>query len=244
MGKKGKPNEDLTNGNEFGKRLEAIRKSIGDTQKTFGGKLGVSSGSISHYESGERKPDIDFLQRLYFYFDGQFSFEFLLGLTNNARHENEMLEELYGLTDVACRWLDEDPEIGKIISSILDHKGFSGLLDAYKSVARHWGSFNETEKGYISFLISDCLNHIIFTSLSTAWRDSLTPEDIEEIQKGLERVEERLKVSKEEFEKREEERIIDRELAWQDSSKARESIEKDKMSVAKYFDDIVWWRHE
>lgn len=159
----------------FAKRLKELRETAGLTQAQLASELKVSRGAISYYEKGERTPDIEFLDSLAMYFD--IPLDFAMGYTDNIKEEYRDMYEFYGLTDEACDELDSNPEIGRLISAILSHKDFYALESIFEGVIENHKSFDVSQMGYISFLISDSLTKIIFDSL-WALRDlSLTPEE-------------------------------------------------------------------
>ena len=49
---------------EFCKRIREARKLAGLTQKQLGERLGVSESAVAQYESGQRVPKVDTLQRI------------------------------------------------------------------------------------------------------------------------------------------------------------------------------------
>ncbi|MEZ7793930.1 helix-turn-helix domain-containing protein [Niallia circulans] len=61
----------------FPERLRQLRKSANISQQTLGNAMNVTKVSISGYETGNRKPDTDTLQKLADYFD--VSTDYLLG---------------------------------------------------------------------------------------------------------------------------------------------------------------------
>ncbi|HEO8422653.1 helix-turn-helix domain-containing protein [Niallia sp. FSL W8-0635] len=61
----------------FPERLRYLRKSANISQQTLGDAMNVTKVSISGYETGNRKPDTDTLQKLADYFD--VSTDYLLG---------------------------------------------------------------------------------------------------------------------------------------------------------------------
>lgn len=193
----------------FAKRLKQIRETAGLTQEQFAKELGVSRGTISYYEKGERTPDIEFLNSLYDYFQCTVPFDFLLGNTDNIKEEHRNMYDFYGLTDKACDILDRHPELGHIISVMLEHEDFFVFSRSFEYVINQYKSFNKCELGYISYLITDCLNHIIYDSLIVLREFSLTDEErkehqylYEKAQKEIDELLKKLDLEKEEDKKR------------------------------------------
>lgn len=76
------------NENILGERLKDCRKRLELTQQEVAEKLGVTSASISSWESGARRPDFEMLTSISKLYD--VSFDYLLGKTsikNNALKE-------------------------------------------------------------------------------------------------------------------------------------------------------------
>jgi len=64
----------------FSKRLRALRKKKKLTMKEFGEKFSLAESTISGYENGNRKPDMDILSKFADFFN--VSTDYLLGRTN------------------------------------------------------------------------------------------------------------------------------------------------------------------
>ena len=166
---------------QFAKRLKELRDTAGLTQAQLAEELKVSRGAISYYEKGERTPDIEFLDSLARYF--MLPYDFILGATNNIKSEHKNMFESYGLTDIACDKLDCSPEksLGRLISTILEHKNFLSLKYAIEKIIKNYRSFNCNELGYISFLLTDTLNRIIFDAIDVLIDSQFTPEEKEKL---------------------------------------------------------------
>lgn len=72
-------------------RLKSLRKSKKLTQKQLAEKINVTHVSISGYESGNRSPDTDTLQRLADFFG--VSTDYILGRTDNPTLTPEEQDE-------------------------------------------------------------------------------------------------------------------------------------------------------
>ncbi len=79
---------------QFSKRLRALREEKGLNQSELAESLGVSRGSVSFYENGDRTPDIDFLYKVSSYF--QVSTDYLLGISNAKSPEYHHFVEQSG----------------------------------------------------------------------------------------------------------------------------------------------------
>ncbi|GGB41375.1 hypothetical protein GCM10011409_18610 [Lentibacillus populi] len=67
----------------FGERLRELRKEKKLTMKELGKIFSLAESTISGYESGTRKPDIDQVKKFADYFDVQT--DYLLGRSNNKK---------------------------------------------------------------------------------------------------------------------------------------------------------------
>lgn len=72
----------------FKKRLTMLRKSKKLTQIELAKMLGISRGSLSMYEIGQREPDFAMLRRIADFFN--ISTDYLLGRTNEMTHSEHM----------------------------------------------------------------------------------------------------------------------------------------------------------
>ena len=75
----------------LGTRLKALRNERKLTQKQLAEKINVTHVSISGYESGNRTPDTDTLQRIADFFE--VSTDYLLGRTDNLAISQEDKDE-------------------------------------------------------------------------------------------------------------------------------------------------------
>lgn len=65
----------------FGSRLRELRKNNGLTMKELGKKFSLAESTISGYENGNRKPDLEMIDAFANYF--KVSSDYLLGRTDN-----------------------------------------------------------------------------------------------------------------------------------------------------------------
>ena len=216
---------------KFSKRLKEIRETAGLTQEQLANELNVSRGAISYYEKGSRTPDIEFLDSLSEYFD--LPFDFLMGYTDNVKEVHRNMYEFYGLTDGACEELDRNPEIGHLISTILESEDFFPLKRLLQGYIKNYNTFNYNQLGYISFLITDVLSKIIRDSLRVLLDMQLTPEErssleleVENTEKRLEELEKLLKEQQAQIEKRIESDIKIMEQDEKENAIRYSSIEK------------------
>ena len=190
--------------NCFAKRLKEVREAAGMTQAQLASELNVSRGAISYYEKGERTPDIEFLDSFSDYFN--IPLDFAMGFTDNLKVEHRNMYELYGLSDAACNELDQTPEIGHLISEIIEHKSFFDLLCLYRGIIKNYDSFDTTQCGYIAFLISDTLNKIILDSINNLHYAQYTEEQLDALRTHWKATNEELDKILKEYDRREAER--------------------------------------
>ena len=81
----------MINLNKFPERLKEIRESKGLTMAELSRKIGsISQGSLSHYEAGTRKPGLEILMELAYFFNC--SIDYLAGRTDYKSQE-ELLKK-------------------------------------------------------------------------------------------------------------------------------------------------------
>lgn len=92
----------------FPKKLKELREGAGLNQSQLADKLGVSRGSISFYENGERVPDIEFLAGVAKYFS--VSADWLIGPSTVKSPDVDLRRvcEYTGLTEEAVKHLHCD----------------------------------------------------------------------------------------------------------------------------------------
>ena len=103
----------------IGERLEQLRIKNGLKQQELADMFGLSSGTISFYESEQRKPDIDFIVAIAKYFD--VSTDYLLGLTNAIDKENIDISKVTGLNDFSLTILEQSlKETNNAAAEVID----------------------------------------------------------------------------------------------------------------------------
>ncbi len=119
----------------FAKRLKALREEKKISQDTLAKELGISRGSVSFYENGDRTADIETLEKVSKYFGVPVSY--LLGYTNAKKNKNIDIGEVIGLSDSSIerlRSLKRNSPLGiKYINSIIESPPFTALLMAINS---------------------------------------------------------------------------------------------------------------
>lgn len=101
----------------FSERFKTLRESAGLNQSQLAEKLGVSRGSISYYENGDRIPDIEFLYKTSKFFN--VSYDFLLGGKPNSERS---IEDRLSLTSEAIDAIE-------LLSRTVDIKTGASLAD-------------------------------------------------------------------------------------------------------------------
>ena len=103
----------------IGERLKQLRIKNGLKQQELADMFGLSSGTISFYESEQRKPDIDFIVAIAKYFD--VSTDYLLGLTNAIDKENIDISKVTGLNDFSLTILEQSlKETNNVAAEVID----------------------------------------------------------------------------------------------------------------------------
>ena len=103
----------------IGERLKQLRIKKGLKQQELADMFGLSSGTISFYESEQRKPDIDFIVAVAKYFD--VSTDYLLGLTNATDKENIDISKVTGLNDFSLTILEQSlKETNNAAAEVID----------------------------------------------------------------------------------------------------------------------------
>lgn len=103
----------------IGERLKQLRIKNGLKQQELADMFGLSSGTISFYESEQRKPDIDFIVAIAKYFD--VSTDYLLGLTNATDKENIDISKVTGLNDFSLTILEQSlKETNNAAAEVID----------------------------------------------------------------------------------------------------------------------------
>ena len=94
---------------EVGKRLKALRESIGISQVKMAEAIGSTQSSINRYENGQSTPPVELFRRYADYFD--VSLDYIFGRTDNPQgklYEGKMkIEKVY-------------PEMDKFIEMCFD----------------------------------------------------------------------------------------------------------------------------
>lgn len=91
----------------FGSRLRSLRKKTGLTMKELGSKFNLAESTISGYENGARKPDIEIMEKIADYFE--VSIDYLLGRAT----DQEQFTDGRSLFQGADQYTEEELEIAR-----------------------------------------------------------------------------------------------------------------------------------
>lgn len=111
----------------FSDRLRNIRESLGLTQNEFSKRLNISRVSLTHYEAGDRTPDIDFLTRLHQ--ETGISIYYLLGLTDSKDDALATVQKDTGLSEKALTHFSNNPISAKVINHIVECGAMKSFSD-------------------------------------------------------------------------------------------------------------------
>ncbi len=95
----------------LGKRIKKLREQNKISQKDFAQKIKVSNVVLSRYESDERRPDYETLERIADYFE--VSVDYLLGRTDIKSVKNIIIDkdfEAFANDPELQKWYKELPE--------------------------------------------------------------------------------------------------------------------------------------
>lgn len=91
----------------LGKRLRSLRESQDIKQNEFANKIGISNVVLSRYESGERRPDYETLEKIADYFN--VTTDYLLGRSNTPNLSEEDEFQAFKNNPDLERWYKELP---------------------------------------------------------------------------------------------------------------------------------------
>ncbi|QVY60973.1 helix-turn-helix domain-containing protein [Cytobacillus gottheilii] len=98
---------------EFGQRLRSLRKERKLTSKQLGEKFKLAESTISGYETGARKPDIELVKSFAHFFE--VSTDYILGESNEREKEkkniNSAFHDYENITEEEKDYLDLQLEI-------------------------------------------------------------------------------------------------------------------------------------
>lgn len=164
-----------------GARLKEIRIRLGYTQLELADRIGCSRVAYAYYEAGKRPPDINFLFSLQALTG--YSFDYLLGNTDNTTIETAGLDKLIGLSERSLEVLKTKERVSATIKRLLESDTIvrlSGSLSVFNRFTAylHLGvnsgfSEDELEK-------CDAKTESYFSSAISLLRDIFTAENAED----------------------------------------------------------------
>jgi len=194
----------------FADRLKQLREVAGLSQAALAEGLGVSRGSISFYENGERIPDIVFLDKVAEFFGGV-PLDYLLGYVHNKTPENIDIGLRLGLSDKAIENLSDARYDTELLSLMIENEHFEELMDClsrYMFVSvdttlapfiKHYDAvlemdFNSYIMGeYFKSIVKEIRSHVRGREIME--REGINPNDPASIQRYLDRSAEWLKAA-------------------------------------------------
>lgn len=195
----------MGNVDTLSRRLRELREETGLSQALLAEELGVSRGSISYYENGDRTPDVDFLSKAKEYFG--VDYEYLLGESSirNHRDRTSIEASIEHLPESKrnsifhfVRMLIQCAELYNHTDS-LDSIGFFELLtadittyiEAYKSIPHDLGKYDDKTVmlRFLDKTIHTNVPHIMYSlsryHLSKELEDMKTQKNVGEDSNGL-----------------------------------------------------------
>lgn len=106
----------------LGERIKELRKKKGVTQKELALYLGVSDRAVGYYESGQRTPPPDILQKIADFF--HVSVDYLLGRT-----------DVYNPTDEITEAVSDDPELLEFWNELKEREDLKLLFKQTKKLS-------------------------------------------------------------------------------------------------------------
>ena len=94
---------------EVGKRLKALRESIGISQVKMAEAIGSTQSSVNRYENGQSSPSVELLRRYADYFD--VSMDYIFGRTDNPQGK---------LYEYKPKIQQSDPQMQKFVEMCFD----------------------------------------------------------------------------------------------------------------------------
>lgn len=100
----------------FAKRIKKLREEQDLTQRELGDRTGLSPASIGFYERNSRNANSENIEKLCRYFN--VSADYLLGLTNNRKPVNKLIQDLSNIP----------PEIYKLLNIIKEDDIYKDII--------------------------------------------------------------------------------------------------------------------
>lgn len=162
---------------EFGEKLKLLREEQRLSQKEVADNIGVSRNTLSHYENGERKADIEIAVNAANFFS--VSLDYLFGIGYRKKEKNH--ESLYDyFSEKSLDFLGSE-HARNFVNTILSHPYSQQISDMLYAI-HYKPLINSYEINYISRLISDLLYSMVVYVNKEAYQLRPMPEqEIEEL---------------------------------------------------------------
>lgn len=167
----------------FPERIRQIRENLGLSQNEFSKRLSISRVSLTHYEAGDRTPDIEFLKRLHH--ETGFSLYYLLCLTDSKDDTLATAQRDTGLNEETIEVLSQNPLYQRVIEKLVCSPSFDRL--AILAAAFHdemvlrWdeSTFGDLETDDITMFSSlyEGYNNRLEQHMSGYFKDAFCPAD-------------------------------------------------------------------
>lgn len=111
----------------YAERIRTVREAMGLTQNEMSKRLGISRVSLTHYEAGNRTPDVEFLISLHR--ETGASLYYLLGLSECRDDALATTQKDTGLSEKALKHFAADPWSAKVINFLVDCAALGVIAD-------------------------------------------------------------------------------------------------------------------
>lgn len=167
----------------FPERIRQIRENLGLSQNEFSKRLSISRVSLTHYEAGDRTPDIEFLKRLHH--ETGFSLYYLLCLTDSKDDTLASAQRETGLNEDTLEILSQNPLYQRIIEKLVCSPSFYRLAILtsafHDEMVLRWAgsSFGDLEVDDVTMFSSlyEGYNNRLEQHLSEYFKSAFCPED-------------------------------------------------------------------
>lgn len=161
-----------------GARLKEIRLRLGYTQLELADKIGCSRVAYAYYEAGKRPPDINFLFSLQTLTG--YSYDYILGNTDNITLETAGLDKMIGLSDTSLEVLKTKERVRATIKRLLESDvivRLSGSLSVFNRFTAYLRLGISSKFDADELEKCDALTESYFSSAISQLRDIFTAKD-------------------------------------------------------------------
>lgn len=164
-----------------GARLKEIRMRLGYTQLELADRIGCSRVAYAYYEAGKRPPDINFLFSLQALTG--YSYDYLLGKTDNTNPETAGLDKMIGLSDKALEVLKTKERVRATIKRLLESDAIvrlSGSLSVFNRFTAYLRLGINSKFDADELEKCDALTESYFSSAISQLRDAFMARDAQD----------------------------------------------------------------